>query len=517
MKVEFSSAIRSSYFASTIAEGAALAAVGACLSMGVAYAGGPQGYDNGWPIDYNNNGNCLLTPTVCADLVNAKAGYIRIGFTLGFGHTSWDSTILADYDAAVNNARNAGLEIIGLIPSGASSGVSQADWNSNSYECNGGNGDNSYINNFAQNDVVPLVQHFQNRVKIWEIWNEPNACTTCQNCGNEGGTYVYPSIFAQILAYSYADLEYAGLKNGNTILSGGVFGHNIGGVDSYGNAGAQYIDDTYNLGINTTGAFGWAKSHWNTYPLDAIGQHVYIDQSGVTSAGTFGQYLAWVRQAYTKYEGGSTAKNTIITEFGWTTSSVSQTTQDQNLNIAFGVIEGGSYNYVSHAIWFQYADNCAGGMFYGVVGCPPSYSPKAAYNDSKLWQQYEGYWANGTLDNNIVNYFNARGQAVLGDALNNGGSPFVHVWSGGSYSANTQDFAGGSNGNVSGGVNIQDSSQGTYEINDVHGMCDFYLAHGGIGSFGSPKNDEYSYNGGTRQDFQAHYLTWTSSGGIVEH
>ncbi|HEV2320087.1 MAG TPA: hypothetical protein VGV18_10075 [Verrucomicrobiae bacterium] len=484
------------------------------LCRQAALAGGPQGYDNGWAIDYNNNGACLLTPTICSKLVAAKAGYIRIGFTLGFGHTNWDSTILGDYDTAVNNARNAGLEIIGLIPSGAWPG-GQSSWNANSYECNGGNGDNSWINNYAQNAVVPIVQHFNNRIKIWEIWNEPNACTTCQSCGTQGGTFVYPSIFAQILAYSYADLEYAGLKSGNTVLSGGLFGQSIGNVYSYQNAGGQYLDDTYNVGINDTGAFGWAKSHWNTYPLDAIGQHVYIDQGGATSSSEFGQYLAWVRQAYTKYEGSGTSKGTIITEFGWTTASVSQSVQDQNMNTAFGVIEGGSYNYVKHAIWFQFADNCAAGMYYGVVDC--NYNPKTAYNDSIYWQQYEGYRANGTVDNNILNYYNARGQAVLGDAFDNGGSPFVHTWSGNGYSASVQDFAGGSNGNVSGGVNIQDSSQGTYEINDVHGMCDFYLAHGGIGSFGSPKNDEYSYGSGTRQDFQAHYLTWDPTNGVVEH
>lgn len=471
-------------------------------------AGGPQGYDNGWVID--NSGNPLLTSSVAAKIVQGESGYIRMEFRLVNGNNTWNNTMLGYYDTVVNNARNAGLQIIALID-GSSWPGNQASWNANSWECSGGNGDNSYINGFAQNAVVPIVQHFYNRIQIYELWNEPNACTTCQSCGNEGGTYMYPSCFSQLLANSYADLEYAGLKSEVTVLSGGVFGHSIGGVYSYANSGAQYLDDTYNVGINTVGSFAYTKSHWGTYPLDAIGQHVYIDQGGTTSASEFGQYLAWVRQAYTKYEGSGTKKGTIITEFGWTTSNVSQSVQDQNMNTAFGVIEGGSYNYVKHAIWFQWADNCAAGMYYGVVDC--NGNPKQCYNDSTYWQEYEGYYANGTLDSNIHNYFESKGQAAMGNAFDNGGSPFVHTWSGNGYSAQVQDFQAGANGTL----NIQDSSFGTFQINDVHGLWDYYLAHGGIGDFGAAKNDEYTYNGGTRQDFQAHYLTWTSSGGIVEH
>src|SRR5579859_2129760 len=271
----------------------------ACVFLSPAWAGGPMGVDVGWVID--NSGNPLFTSTKAASIVQGKTGYIRMEFRLVNGQTSWNSLMLGYYDTVVNNARNAGLQIIGLVDYTSWPG-SQSDWCQNDWECDGGNGDNTYINNFAQNAVVGLVQHFHDRIQIWELWNEPNAWTSQNGCRFSGGSYIYPSNFSQLLANSYADLEYAGLKQYVSVLSGGVFGHSIGGVYSYGNAGAQYLDDTYNVGINTVGSFAYTKSHWGTYPLDAIGQHVYIDQGGTTTSSEFGQYLAWVRQAYTKYE-----------------------------------------------------------------------------------------------------------------------------------------------------------------------------------------------------------------------
>jgi hypothetical protein len=470
----------------------------------LAHAGGPMGVDVGWVI--NNNGSPILTSSMCSSLVAGKTGYIRVEFRLVGTNTTWNSTMLGYYDAVINNAVAAGLEVIGLIDYSSWPG-NQAQWTSNSWECSGGNGDNNYINGYAANAVVPLVSHFYNRIKVYELWNEPNACTTCSSCGTEGGSFIYPSNFSQLLANAYADLEYAGLKNYVTIVSGGVFGHSISGY-SYGNAGAQYIDDTYNVGINSVGSFSYTKSHWGTYPLDAIGQHIYIDQGTTTTSGEFQQYITWVQQAYQKYEGTGTSKKSVITEFGWTTASVSTNTQNQNLNTAFGVIEG-DYKSVSHAIWFNWQDGGAGdyGVLYG------SGAPKLSYASYQYQEQYEGYYINGTLDNNILNYFNSHGQAQIGDAYDNGGTAWVHSWSGSGYSANVQDFQGGTNGTL----DMQDSSFGTFQINDVHGLWDYYLAHGGISHYGAAKNDEYGYSGGTRQDFQAHYLTWTSGGGIVEH
>ncbi len=482
-------------------------AAGIVLLPLAAWAAGPQGVDTGWVID--NNGNPLFTSSKASALSAAQVGWVRMEFRLIPGHSTWDSTMLGYYDTVVNTARNQGLQVLGLIDGGSWPG-SQSDWCANNWENTGGNGDNTYINNFAASAAVTIIQHFHDRVKVWEIWNEPNAWTSNPSPGVfTGGTYMYPSNFSQLLANTYADVkEYNGLQD-VTILSGGVFGHSIGGVYSYQNAGAQYID---NVGINTVGSFAYTKSHWGTYPLDAIGQHIYIDQGGTTTSGEFQQYISWVRQAYTKYEGSGTGKRSFITEFGWTTSSVSQSTQDQDMNISFGVIEGGNVNYVQTAIWFQWQDNPAAGLYYGVIDS--SGNPKVCYNDFVYWEEYQGFNADGSINSSIQNYFNARGQPAMGDPYDNGGGPFVHTWSGNVYSAQVQDSNGGSHLRLC----MMTSSLGTFEVNDIHGMWDVYLNKGGIGYFGPPKNNEYTSGSGTRQDFQSgHYMTWDSTNGVVVH
>ena len=63
------------------------------------------------------------------------------------------------------------------------------------------------------------------------------------------------------------------------------------------NAGGQYLDDTYSTGTNVTkgGSFAHTKANYNAYPLDGVGQHLYINQGGLVSSNIFRQYEDWVR------------------------------------------------------------------------------------------------------------------------------------------------------------------------------------------------------------------------------
>ncbi|HZT42987.1 MAG TPA: VCBS repeat-containing protein [Chthonomonadaceae bacterium] len=356
------------------------------LASPAAWASGTMGVDTGWVID--NSGNPLFTPAVAGQLRQAQVGWVRMEFRLVNGNTTWNAAMLGYYDTVVNTARANGLQVLGLIDYTSWPG-SQSDWTANNYENTGANGDNSFIDNFAANAAVPIIAHFHDRVKIWEIWNEPNAWTSNPSQGvYTGGTFIYPSNFSQLLARTYADVkEINGLRDVQ-LISGGVFGHDIAGKN-YEDAGAQYIDDTYNVGINTVGSFSYAMSHWGTYPLDGIGQHIYIDQGTTTTSGAIQQYCDWVRQAYTKYEGTGTSKHSFITEFGWSTSNVSQSVQDQNLTTAFHVLEGGTVNYVQTAIWFNWQDNVAAGLYFGVLDSGGN--PKLCYNDFVSAQKYFGF------------------------------------------------------------------------------------------------------------------------------
>jgi len=351
-------------------------------------AAGPYGADNGWAVDHST-GAINLTSGLAAQMVQGETGWIRVEMYLVNGHSTWDSTVLGYYDTVVSNAMNAGLQVMMLVDGGSWPG-GQSQWCANNSEHNAGtNGDNAYVEGFATNAVLTIVQHFHDRVKYYELWNEPNCYdpNVSSNGFYNGCTYIYPSNYGWLLARSWATVHivHGYSTNDVTLFSGGVFGHNIGGVQSYANAGAQYIDDTYSTGTNTSkgASFNFTKTNYNAYPLDGVGEHLYIYTGGTLVSNTFRQYEDWVHSAMTKYEGTSSAKKTFITEFGWQTTNssnangVSQSIQDTNLVTAFSAIN--ATPYVRMAIWFQWKDNFAGSLWYGVVDS--SGSPKIGYPD----------------------------------------------------------------------------------------------------------------------------------------
>lgn len=474
-----------------------------------AHAAGPYGVDNGWAID--NSGNPLLTTSVATSLSQGETGWIRISMRLIPGHTNWDATMLGYYDTAVNNARNAGLQVLLLIGNEAWGG-GQSAWAENNYENNHGtNGDNIYIEGFATNAAVPIVQHFHDRVKIYEIWNEPNAWTSNPSNGvYTGGSFIYQSNYGWLLARTWEAVHKTANINDVTLFFGGVFGHNIGGVTNYANAGAQYIDDTYNTGtnVNKGGSFAYIHSKYSVYPLDGVGEHVYLSQAGTVVGSTFRQYEDWVRQAYTKYEGTNTTKKTFITEFGWQTPTngiPSQAVQDTDLVTAFSAIQ--ATPYVQMAIWFSWEDNVAAGLYFGVLD--KTGLPKQSYHDYQKYESVEGEYSDGTTNANVLNYFRSWGQAALGNPCDNSNGWWVYV-AGGGYS---QDFAGGSHLALS----IMTSTIGTFEVNNLHGLWSYYTTNHGASNYGYPTNNEFSTGGGTRQDFSAGYLAWDTTNLVTWH
>src|SRR5450756_1672452 len=133
-------------------------------------AGGPMGIDGG--VAVGSGGTVNLTPTLAANYVAGKTGWIRVNMILTSGHTTWDSTELGYYDTAINNARAAGLQVLILMNNQGWTG-GQSSWNADNFETTGGTGDNAYIDGWVNGVVVPVVQHFHDSVKVFEIWNEP--------------------------------------------------------------------------------------------------------------------------------------------------------------------------------------------------------------------------------------------------------------------------------------------------------------------------------------------------------
>lgn len=398
-------------------------------------AAGPMGADNGWVV--SNSNACLLTAALCAKMAAAGTGWIRIDFrsTPSLdqpGNTLWGPTLVGLYNQAVNNARAAGLTVIGLIGPGVYPG-SQTQWEANNSENTSGDGSNAFIQNWVQQAAAPILNIFHDRVKYWEIWNEPNAWTSSPGVG---ATYIYPSNFAQLMAQVYAYKEtsktlapyYINLDD-LTIFTGGIFGFSRSGVNYPGD---DYLTSVYEIELNNpnipggVGAWKAFKSQYGVCPLDSIGEHIYVDQGGATTAAHLKYYLDKKHGVLTTSEGTGSKKKTFLTEVGWTTASVSQATQAQNLATLAGLLQSGTVPYVQTAIWFQWQDNPDAALYYGVVdSCGAA---KAAYASYEAWETYQGVYQNQSVNTPIQTYYNTLGQSALGNPFDNGGTAWAHSW-----------------------------------------------------------------------------------------
>ena len=111
---------------------------------------------------------------------------------------------------------------------------------------------------------------------------------------------------------------------------------------------------------------GWdeVRGRLGSYPLDAVGQHLYIDQGANVSATTLRGFLDDLRRAYLAFEGPATAKGTLVTEFGWTSPGVDAPVQADNLQSAFAIFR--ALPYVRGAFWFTVQDIPEASLYYGL-------------------------------------------------------------------------------------------------------------------------------------------------------
>jgi hypothetical protein len=367
-------------------------------------AAGNQGMMTGWVMD--DAGRIDFPGSRVGQFRSVReagAGWVRIEFRLGLCFNDWTSpgcataqgaNALAVYDLVVDEARGAGLQVLGLIDYTSWPGV-QDQWLANNAEQNAterypncrddagrySGGCNAFIESFAQGAARVVAEHFNGvngpLVDNWEIWNEPNAFTESPSTGvYRGGYFVYPSNFAWILRLSYEAIKAA--QPNATVISGGLFAFDItepqtrSGVYegvaarsrcsanlASGQSGAAYLCATYEMGRLRA---GWRPG---TAPFDHVGQHIYADQWKRTSRESLLRYLLEVRYAYREYEGESTPKQIYITEVGWTTDTVSMTVQAENLQTAFEEVFRPT-PFVARAFWFLFQDEPAARLSYGL-------------------------------------------------------------------------------------------------------------------------------------------------------
>lgn len=454
---------------------------------------GPHGTQAGWAID--DSGNVLITDAVADRMAQSGSGWIRLHFRRG--PYNGDTTgFYNKYDQIVNRLRARGLQIVGLITYESWPGT-QADWCANNWENAGGDGYNTFIDQFGY-AFGRMASYWQGKIKYWEIWNEPNCYESSPAPGvYEGCYFIYPSNFAALLTHCHSQVHYYNNIDVQ-VISGGLFGHDIGGFGT-GQAGADYLNDTYNIGINYTGKFAWTMGTYGSYPLDAVGQHIYINQGGAVSSTWFGTYLDYVHNVLTSWEGGGTQKKTWMTEFGWTTvGGVSESTQSSNLGTAFNVMNGKSY--FKGALQFQLEDNPPGGAYYGLFR--PDLTKKPSWTTFNSKTTYQGKRSNGATVAAILNYYNNNGgMAVNGSPYDNGGTAWAHLWDYGYV----QDFDGGSIGRCA----IFDTG-----FRVAQGFWTTYLQGSNHTRLRFPTSGEYAFGAGTRQDFQGGYMTWDPANGV---
>jgi hypothetical protein len=394
------------------------------LSLADGARSSARGLQDGWAID--NSCHVMFTPEVAAVIADSGAAWVRINFRLGAAQ-SWTEmatcggiSALDLYDAVVDNARAEGLRVLGLLSNESWPGA-QADWQANSAERNpGSSGDNSYLAGFSQHAAGVLVRHFSGRVAAWEVWNEPNAYTSYSpGTGYIGSTFIYPSNFAWLLRRVFEEAQAAG-ANGTLLVAGGVFGHDLpstltpegrglavkrGDPQTPGysvppesepagapaadpialKSGAEYLRSTYAQGIALA---GWAQLRqlYGSYPLDAVGQHLYVDQGTITTSGKVGAYLDAVRAVPLEHPEVAPPPS-WITEVGWTTASVPEAVQATNLGTAFDAFAAAAY--VGVGFWFQLRDIAAAGMYYGLLTpFDPPWTRKAAWSVFRRYRNF---------------------------------------------------------------------------------------------------------------------------------
>ncbi len=344
-----------------------------------------QGLQDGWSFDNNGNTTGFDLLSEQFDLMQrAGAGWVRLHFRLGDCYSHWTEpgcrsdgqTALEVYDEVVDLALSHRLKVLGLLTHETWRGEYHGAWNENNVENGGTDGNNRYIVQFANNAAYPAAAHFKDKIQAWEVWTKPNAWTEHDGTVYSGGTFVYPSNYAQLLRKSSAAVK-AGNPNAK-FISGGLLGHDVdvkhqgllgtyrpssGGPTNCPSrlpSGGDYLCAVYDQGRT--------HADWDPQrsPFDHVGQHLYIKQSTVVTSADLTAYLDDLRTVYLTYGGEPESKQTHITAFGWTSAPfgstkafVSPSLQAQNLATAYKTFRDKSVSrggYVARAYWFRTRD-----------------------------------------------------------------------------------------------------------------------------------------------------------------
>ncbi|HEY5945254.1 MAG TPA: NBR1-Ig-like domain-containing protein [Kofleriaceae bacterium] len=247
------------------------------------------------------------------------------------------------YDRVIDDYLARGIQVYALINDEALSSAQP-------------HGSDAWIADYVQN-AVKIVDHFKNRVRVFEIINEPN-----DYAGGSSARFTARA-YAKILQDTYLAVKHDAGHTGDRcwqvqLVSGPLFSFD-------GNSSASYLQQAYSIGKSQ---LAWDYTHEVTgsYPLDGIGYHMYVAQ-GLDSANAdvrteMRLNLGALWNVVTSYEGADTAKRVWVSEYGWEAGVVGDAVQAQRMQAGHAAMA--ELGYVALALYFNFQD--FPGASYGV-------------------------------------------------------------------------------------------------------------------------------------------------------
>lgn len=220
-------------------------------------------------------------------------------------------------------------------------------------------GSDAWIAEYVHN-AVKIIDHFKNRIRVFEIINEPNDWA--------GGTSARfaPRAFAKLLQDTYLAVKHdAGHIDDRCwqvqLVSGPLFSFD-------GTTGASYLDQVYAIGKSEL-AWDYTSAVTGSYPLDGVGYHMYVAQGlDSSTADVHSQMqtnLGAMWNVVASYEGEGTAKRLWVSEYGWEAGVVGDAVQAERLEA--GVAAMTDFGKVALALYFNFQDfpGASYGLFDG--------------------------------------------------------------------------------------------------------------------------------------------------------
>jgi hypothetical protein len=296
-------------------------------------------------------------------MAGTSTGYVRINFVLDQWPSPAEDGWLRTYDTIVNGLKAGGIEIYGLIGHEA---VRESPGD-NFRTARANAAADAWINQYVEN-FVTIVEHFRDRVKIFESFNEPNDWQSQQKA------WIHAHWFAKMLEQIYRAVKLERRFTDVTLVSGPLLSHDIGGAENMTSMATGYLRDTYQAGKEK---HGWedVRSSFGSYPLDGIGYHLYICEGSESTPEdiqrTHKKYLDAISGIVQQQD--VAAKKIYVSEFGWSSAS-GEGFQARSLKAGFESLRKDPR--VALAIYFCTQD--FPGKEYGL--CRLDKSKKPAYN-----------------------------------------------------------------------------------------------------------------------------------------